>query len=174
MQQTGAILGGESSGGLTVRNHINGKDGVYAAMLLVEMLAVTNKKISEIQEMIQEEYGAIHMEEKGYQFSQERKDEIYHVLMEEKLLPSMNYPIKNVSYLDGCKVYFENGGWIIARFSGTEPLLRIFCEMPEEKDAVISSAKCRNKKMLSSYVRHLKNFCSCNEGWEDGTMSIRG
>lgn len=137
MQQTGAILGGESSGGLTVRNHINGKDGVYAAMLLVEMLAVTNKKISEIQEMIQEEYGAIHMEEKGYQFSQERKDEIYHVLMEEKLLPSMNYPIKNVSYLDGCKVYFENGGWIIARFSGTEPLLRIFCEMPEEKDAVI-------------------------------------
>jgi phosphomannomutase len=33
--------------------------------------------------------------------------------------------------MDGCKVYFANGGWIIARFSGTEPLLRIFCEMSD-------------------------------------------
>ena len=40
----------------------------------------------------------------------------------------------DVSYRDGCKVYFDNG-WIIARFSGTEPLLRIFCEMPSRKEA---------------------------------------
>lgn len=38
--------------------------------------------------------------------------------------------IDHISYLDGSKVYFKNGGWLIARFSGTEPLLRIFCEMP--------------------------------------------
>ncbi len=37
----------------------------------------------------------------------------------------------HVSYLDGSKVYFKNGGWVIARFSGTEPLLRIFCELPD-------------------------------------------
>ena len=40
-----------------------------------------------------------------------------------------------ISYLDGSKVYFKNGGWVIARFSGTEPLLRIFCEMPDAADA---------------------------------------
>ncbi|MBS5480328.1 MAG: phosphoglucomutase/phosphomannomutase family protein, partial [Clostridiales bacterium] len=40
-----------------------------------------------------------------------------------------------VSYLDGCKVYFQNGGWIIARFSGTEPLIRIFCEMEDGAQA---------------------------------------
>ncbi|MEG1381988.1 MAG: phosphoglucomutase/phosphomannomutase family protein, partial [Ruthenibacterium sp.] len=45
------------------------------------------------------------------------------------LLPTFAYEIDHVSYLDGCKVYFKNGGWAIARFSGTEPLLRIFCEM---------------------------------------------
>lgn len=44
MQETGAIIGGESSGGLTVHGHINGKDGIYAAALLIEMLAVTGKK----------------------------------------------------------------------------------------------------------------------------------
>lgn len=135
MQETGAILGGESSGGLTVRGHINGKDGVYAAMLLVEMLAVTGKKMSQIIEDIQSEYGAIHMEERDYKMTQERKEEIFHMLMEEKLLPELDVPMRDVSYLDGCKVYFENGGWIIARFSGTEPLLRIFCEMPDEKQA---------------------------------------
>ena len=50
-------------------------------------------------------------------------------LFEEKRLPDFGMGIKNVSYMDGAKVTFENGGWIIARFSGTEPLIRIFCEM---------------------------------------------
>ena len=50
--ETNALIGGESSGGLTVRGHINGKDGVYAAALLVEMLAVTGRKISEIYDDI--------------------------------------------------------------------------------------------------------------------------
>ena len=44
MQETNAVLGGESSGGLTVRGHINGKDGIYAAMLLIEMIAVSGEK----------------------------------------------------------------------------------------------------------------------------------
>ncbi|MDD3403558.1 MAG: phosphoglucomutase/phosphomannomutase family protein [Hespellia sp.] len=135
MKQTGAILGGESSGGLTVRGHINGKDGVYAAMLLVEMLAVTGMSLSEIWTKIVSEYGQLHMEEREYAFTQQKKQEIYHQIMEEKLLPEMKLPIAKVSYLDGCKVYFENGSWIIVRFSGTEPLLRIFCEMPDMQDA---------------------------------------
>lgn len=135
MQETGAILGGESSGGLTVRGHINGKDGVYAAMLLVEMLAVTGKKMSQIQDDIRTEYGEIHMEERDYKLTHQQKQEIFHTLMEEKLLPKIEISMKDVSYLDGCKVYFENGGWIIARFSGTEPLLRIFCEMQNKEEA---------------------------------------
>ena len=135
MQETDAILGGESSGGLTVKGHINGKDGVYAAMLLVEMLAVTGEKLSQLMDEIHAEYGDIHMEEKGYRMTPERKEEVYRMIMEEKQLPEMTSPVERVSYLDGCKVYFKNGGWIIARFSGTEPLLRIFCEMPDEEEA---------------------------------------
>lgn len=131
MDETGAVIGGESSGGLTVRGHIHGKDGIYASTLLVEMIAVTGKKLSQIAEEISAEYGAIHMEERDYRFSQEKKAEIYNRLMVNKELPAMEEPIEKVSYLDGCKVYFKNGGWIIARFSGTEPLLRIFCEMPD-------------------------------------------
>lgn len=135
MNETSAIIGGESSGGLTVRGHINGKDGIYASALLVEMIAKTGKKMSEIAKDIETEYGAIYMEERDYKFSQEKKDEIYHLLLIEKQLPEIPAEVERVSYLDGCKVYLKNGGWIIARFSGTEPLLRIFCEMPDREGA---------------------------------------
>lgn len=136
MYATDAVIGGESSGGLTVRGHIKGKDGIYAAALLVEMIAVTGKKLSAIVKDIEAECGAISMEERDYKFNQEKKDTIRKVLLEDKRLPELPFKIMNVSYLDGSKVYFENGGWVTARFSGTEPLLRIFCEMPEKEDAV--------------------------------------
>ncbi len=134
MQETGAIIGGESSGGLTVRGHINGKDGIYAASLLVEMIAVTGKKLSELAREIEDEYGAAWMEERSYKFSAERKTELMKLLFEDRLIPDFGIAVEKVSYLDGCKVYFRNGGWIIARFSGTEPLLRIFCEMSEDAE----------------------------------------
>jgi len=135
MMETNAILGGESSGGLTVRGHIHGKDGIYAAVLLVEMIAVTGKKLSEIFDGIINTYGGSYMEERDYKFSQEKKDEIYKKIIVDRDLPDIPFEIDKVSYLDGCKVYLKNGGWIIARFSGTEPLLRIFCEMGATKDA---------------------------------------
>lgn len=136
MYAVDAVIGGESSGGLTVRGHIKGKDGIYAAALLVEMIAVTGKKLSEIVKDIEAECGTISMEERDYKFNQEKKDSIRKVLLEEKKLPCLPFAIADVSYLDGSKVYFENGGWVTARFSGTEPLLRIFCEMPAKDDAI--------------------------------------
>jgi phosphomannomutase len=135
MQETDAIIGGESSGGLTVKGHIHGKDGIYAAALLVEMIAVTGRRLSEIAEDIRRQYGEIHMEERSCRFTPEEKIKIYQMLMEEHRIPEFPCETERVSWLDGCKVYFKNGGWISARFSGTEPLLRIFCEMEKEEDA---------------------------------------
>lgn len=135
MQETGAVIGGESSGGLTVRGHINGKDGIYAASLLVEMVAVTGKKLSQLAQEITDEYGQIFMEERSYRFPAPRKEELQKLLFEDRLLPDFGTAITKVSYLDGVKVCFLEGGWIIARFSGTEPLLRIFCEMDSGEKA---------------------------------------
>lgn len=135
MDEVDAVIGGESSGGLTVRGHIKGKDGVYAASLLVEMVAVTGKKLSEIYADIEAECGSIFMEERDYRFTQEKKEEVLNTLMVEKKVPEMPFEVDHVSYMDGCKVYFKNGGWVVARFSGTEPLIRIFCEMPTAEEA---------------------------------------
>ena len=135
MQETNAIIGGESSGGLTVRGHIPGKDGIYAAALLVEMIAVTGKPLSQIYSDITRQFGELFMVEHDYRFHDNQKADINALLQNQESFPDFGSKIDQVSYLDGCKIYFANGGWLIARFSGTEPLLRVFCEMPVLDDA---------------------------------------
>ena len=73
MAETDAIIGGESSGGLAVRGHISGKDGIYAAALLVEMLAVTGKKLSELYREICGLYGELAYAEASFTMTNERK-----------------------------------------------------------------------------------------------------
>jgi len=127
MEAHDALIGGESSGGLTVRGHISGKDGLYAASLLVEMLSVTGKPLSALVQQIYDRFGEMHTAEFDWELTEESKARIHQMIMVEKRLPSFNMPVEKISYRDGCKVYFDNG-WIILRFSGTEPRVRIFAE----------------------------------------------
>ncbi|MCR4587173.1 MAG: phosphoglucomutase/phosphomannomutase family protein [Lachnospiraceae bacterium] len=131
-----AIIGGESSGGLTVKGHIRGKDGIYASALLVEMIAKTGKSMSQILKEIEEKFGKVYLEERDYSFTQTRKEEIKDILLAQKKVPQLPMEVEKISYMDGCKIYFSQGGWISIRFSGTEPLLRIFCEMADPEEAV--------------------------------------
>ena len=99
------------------------------------MIAATGRKLSQIYKDIEDECGQIFMEERDYHFSHEKKAEMTKILLEDKKVPELPFEIDHISYMDGCKVYFTNGGWVVARFSGTEPLLRIFCEMPTAEQA---------------------------------------
>lgn len=129
MQANNALIGGESSGGLTVRGHIFGKDGLYAASLLVEMLSVTGKPLSRLIRDIFDEFGELHAAEHDWPLTPALKAEVERRVFVERALPAFERPVARVSYADGCKVYFDDG-WIIVRFSGTEPRVRIFAEAP--------------------------------------------
>ncbi|HWS29570.1 MAG TPA: phosphoglucomutase/phosphomannomutase family protein [Clostridia bacterium] len=135
MEETGAVIGGESSGGLTVRGHIRGKDGIYAAALLVEMMAKTGKRLSDLYFEITAKFGDAYTAEADIELNRGNKQTLMDRLFLDKQLPEFPFKIERISYLDGCKVYFENGGFMVARFSGTEPLLRLCCEMSTQKDA---------------------------------------
>lgn len=143
MEARNALIGGESSGGLTIRGHIKGKDGIFAAGLLVEMLSVTGKSLSDLLKEIHGKYGYFHMVENDFRFSQDKKTELMKTLFTDKLLPDFGYEAEMVSYSDGVKVYFKDGGWIIVRFSGTESLLRVFAEMDSEEKASIICEKMK-------------------------------
>ncbi|WCP67580.1 phosphoglucomutase/phosphomannomutase family protein [Vibrio tubiashii] len=135
MEADDSLIGGESSGGLTIRGHIKGKDGVFASSLLVEMISVTGKKLSELLDEIYGKYGYAYTAEGDCTFKPAQKEVLYNRIYVEKQLPDFEFEIDKVSYEDGAKVYFKNGGWVIARFSGTEPLLRIFAEMADKETA---------------------------------------
>lgn len=143
MEETNALIGGESSGGLTVRGHIRGKDGIYAAALLVEMICVIGKPLTEILAEIKEEFGQHEMSEFDCRFSLEKKAELQDLLFTQKKVPDFGIEVAKVSYMDGFKAYFKNGGWIICRFSGTEPVIRVFCEQStiEEADKITSTMR---------------------------------
>lgn len=146
MDEVDAVLGGESSGGMTVRGHINGKDSIYAASLFVEMLAVMKKTSCEIWNGFVERFGSHVMRESNLTFAPSDKPRIDQLLMVERKLPDFGREIEKVGYSDGCKVYFKDGSFVICRFSGTEPLLRIFAEA-ESADAA------------DGIISVMKNFC---------------
>ena len=127
MRANDALIGGESSGGLTVRGHIFGKDGLYAAALLVEMLSVTGRPLSRLVQEIFDEFGELHAAEYDWPLTEAAKAQIGERIFARRELPDFGAAIEKVSYEDGCKVYFRDG-WIIVRFSGTEPRVRIFAE----------------------------------------------
>ena len=131
-----AVLGGESSGGLTVRGHIFGKDSIYAAGLFVEMTAAIGEPIMEFWEDLEEKYGAYKMAQDNSRFTEEKKEKVFKMLFVDKLVPDFSEKPCKISYQDGVKYYFNDNSFVICRFSGTEPLLRIFAEGRTEDRAL--------------------------------------
>ena len=114
-------FGGEESGGYGFGFHIPERDGLLAGLMILEMIYLHNKTITELIEDIKVEgnQGRILVEK----------------LKKEPLKELAGFKIKEIDKTDGIKFIFENDGWIMLRASGTEPVLRIYAEMPE-KDAV--------------------------------------
>ncbi len=135
MAETGAIIGGESSGGLAVRGHIAGKDGIYASALLVEMLAVTGKTVARLHEEITEKYGVLCYREDSVTTTAQAKEVLREMVYNQDAVPDFGKEILRVNREDGCKVYFTDGSWVICRFSGTEPLLRFAAEGQTQQQA---------------------------------------
>ena len=145
MAEADAIIGGESSGGLAVRGHIPGKDGIYAAALLVEMLAVTGKSVSALYREIVDTYGELCCEEASLPFDPGRKAELKKTVYVDHAAPDFGRPVEKTVFGDGCKVFFADGSWVICRFSGTEPLLRM-------------AAEAETPEQAQEYVRAWKEF----------------
>lgn len=135
MAETDAIIGGESSGGMAIRGHIAGKDGIYAAAILAEMLAVSGKSVSDLYREITDRYGTLCYADAAFTTTPARKRELQELLFERGQLPDFGKGVRRIDRSDGCKVWFDDGSWVICRFSGTEPLLRFAAESDTEEQA---------------------------------------
>jgi phosphomannomutase/CTP:molybdopterin cytidylyltransferase MocA len=140
MAKERALLGGESSGGLTIRGHIRGKDGIFASLLIIEMLALTHKQIAELLDEVWGITGRLHSVEDNLPATADMRiivPQRIQALVKSGDTPSGDtpYPLRKVTDYDGIKLYFDHDNWVLIRFSGTEPLLRIFAEADTEAKA---------------------------------------
>jgi phosphomannomutase len=128
MRSHDVLLGGESSGGLTIRGHILGKDGIFASALVVEMLAKTGQTVSRLREHVYGLTGRLYDREESLPATPEMRLTVPRRLQDAPAGHLGPYPVSRISHADGVKFYLANDGWALLRFSGTEPVLRLFAE----------------------------------------------
>jgi phosphomannomutase/CTP:molybdopterin cytidylyltransferase MocA len=130
-----ALLGGESSGGLTIRGHILGKDGIFACALVVEMLAKTGQTVSQLLERVYGLTGRLYFVEESLPATPEMRIAVPKRLKEAPSSHIGQYKVTSISQIDGTKLLLENDNWALLRFSGTEPVLRLTVEADSPEKA---------------------------------------
>ncbi len=135
MEEIGAVLGGESSGGLTVRGWILGKDGIFACALVTEMLARTGMSMSELLDKVYGITGRLYSLEESIPATPEMRVEVPRRLASHPITHIGPYKVVDIIDIDGTKILLENDNWALLRFSGTEPLLRMSVEADSEEKA---------------------------------------
>lgn len=128
MVKGNAQIGGEESGGIGIVDHVMERDGLFTGLLLLELMAKTGKKLSEIYQVLTKEI-------RPYEFTRMDlhvpTDVMKHAMDKlSKNTPKewMGRKVKTLLTIDGFKFYMEDGSWILIRPSGTEPIFRLYSE----------------------------------------------
>jgi len=122
------LIGGEESGGIGVRGHIPERDGIFNCLMLLEAVLATGQKPSEMIREIWKEFGEFHFERRDLHVPIEAGHKLVSKLRENTPDSFAGEKIVGIATLDGTKLIFDDESWILFRQSGTEPVLRIYCE----------------------------------------------
>jgi len=130
MLETDALIAGEESGGSAFRSHIPERDGILSGLYMLDFVARTGKRPSQLLAELYELVGTHEYDRVDITVRADEKDEIHArvAAAEPKQIASLN--VIDQDELDGFRFTLEGGWWLLLRFSGTEPLLRIYAEMP--------------------------------------------
>ncbi len=138
-----AFIGGEESGGISIKGHIPEKDGILACLLVVEMAAATGKSPTELIHDLQDQYGTIYSKRLDKRCSVAQKGRILEMIKSyDPEYINGKKVVKRIT-IDGLKLVTEDDSWVLIRPSGTESLFRIYAEGErEEKVDEIQSEVC--------------------------------
>src|SRR5690606_37528974 len=135
------LVGGEESGGMAVKGHIPERDGIYIGLLVVEMMVKRGRKLSELVAELADEFGPHVARRTDVRTTEEKKQAVLRRLEGGGLDAVGGHAVTKTETLDGYK-YHTDGGWLLVRASGTEPVLRIYAEAAsaDAADALIDDA----------------------------------
>ena len=127
MLETDAMIGGEESGGYAFRGNVPERDGILAGLYLLDLMVKLEKKPSQLLEVLFDKVGAHYYDRIDTPFSGNREDKIACI---ENVDPETigGLSVTGLVTVDGYKFNLEDGGWLLIRFSGTEPIIRVYCE----------------------------------------------
>lgn len=135
------MIGAEESGGIGIKGHLPERDGIYNGMLYMELLAEFGKSISELKNELDVEFGKYFYQRNDVRTTEEKKSDALKLCKTLKTGDEFGgKKIISIETLDGFKFFFDNG-WIIVRASGTEPLLRIYCETTGSDETAVTLTK---------------------------------
>jgi len=127
MEKEAIIVGGEESGGLSVKGHVPEKDGILACLLMAELVATEKRSLGAILAELEKQTGKFYTDRINLQVPSEKKD-----LLLKRLAAGLDsigpFKVEGFISVDGYKFLLPNGEWVAFRASGTEPLIRCYIE----------------------------------------------
>ena len=125
--ETNAMIGGEESGGYAFRGHVPERDGILAGLYMLDMMVRLGKKPSELLQMLFDKVGAHYYNRIDTHFEGDKQARIAAILAANPQTIG-GLRVTGLDTLDGYKFNLEDGGWLLVRFSGTEPIIRVYTE----------------------------------------------
>lgn len=128
MLKEDVLIGGEESGGIGIKGHIPERDGVLNSLLLLECMAYYKKDLRDVLDQVMDESGYYYYDRIDVHLTEGLKNKVKNKLSGYKPVSFAGEKVADIKNLDGLKIFMPDKSWILFRLSGTEPLLRIYCE----------------------------------------------
>lgn len=124
------LLAGEEAGGMAVHEHLPERDGIYIALLILELMHRTGKTLKQLVELIYREVGSFAYNRNDLSLKPKTKDQIVELCKKGQLKQIGGFKVKHLQKVDGWRYTLENDRWLMIRPSGTEPVLRLYAQAP--------------------------------------------
>jgi phosphomannomutase len=129
MMHRDVLIGGEESGGISIKGHIPEGDGILMGLLLLEIIAYHRAPLQDIIADLQSTFGPAHYGRIDVKLNVQRpKKQVVKVISEHAPQTLIGEAVARVDTMDGVKFYLNDNSWLLIRPSGTEPVLRIYAE----------------------------------------------
>jgi phosphomannomutase len=133
MLKTDALIGGEESGGYAFRGHVPERDGILAGLYLLDLMVRLDKTPSELIDYLYEQVGAHYYDRIDRRFPEDQRDATRQRILDADPASIGGLAVTGLNTTDGFKFSLEDGGWLLIRFSGTEPVIRVYTETTEKE-----------------------------------------
>jgi phosphomannomutase len=132
MLEVDALIGGEESGGYAFKGHVPERDGILAGLYLLDMMVRLDRKPSQLVDLLFEAVGGHYYDRIDTPLPPGEKDDFARNIESADPKTIGGLKVTGLDTLDGYKFNLEDGGWLLIRFSGTEPIVRVYTETTHE------------------------------------------